>query len=143
METVKDNPKTNPRMRKTTPGGNTAKINRLTPEEREFYVPFGETIRHARVVAGLKQTDVATALGVSTIHVSDMENAYSQMTVKELTLFCKATGTDPNTILRFAPIPDIPVTGDLSEQLQEYAATDPDTFKLVLDFLEYRKYKKS
>lgn len=53
---------------------------------------LGKRLRHARVEAGLQQTEVAQKVGVSRVAVSDWERDVSEPKAENLTLLAKLFG---------------------------------------------------
>ncbi|HEY8180723.1 MAG TPA: helix-turn-helix transcriptional regulator [Thermoanaerobaculia bacterium] len=61
---------------------------------------LGEVLVHARVKAGLKQSDVAARLGLPASYLSKIENGTRRLDVIELIQIAEAMGVDAAAIVR-------------------------------------------
>lgn len=62
---------------------------------------IGDHIKDARNAAGLTQAQLAEAVGVSRVHITDYERGKKWPNVQRLVRICKALGTSPDKILGF------------------------------------------
>lgn len=63
-------------------------------------VTLGQVLVSARERAGLKQSDVASKLGLPASYLSKIENGSRRLDVIELLQIAEAIGTDPAEIVR-------------------------------------------
>lgn len=83
----------------TTRHGGTDRVSTKTKLAVELRV-LGEVLTQARERAGVKQTDLATRLGMPASYLSKIENGTRRLDVIELVQIAEAMGADPSEIVR-------------------------------------------
>lgn len=106
-----------------------------TAEDREFDTAVGERIRACRRDAGLNQTELARAAGVTFQQVQKYENGVNRVAASRLSTISRALGVPASALLGEAPDGGEPLTVSERRLLHDYRHATPEQQGLVTQLL--------
>jgi transcriptional regulator with XRE-family HTH domain len=68
-------------------------------DRNQFYIELGARLRAKRETAGLKQSDIAEAVGISRTSLTNIECGRQRLLVDQLSMICTRLGTSPEEII--------------------------------------------